>query len=144
MATSGRITSHFLTWYSTHSLLIVMSPSKKCMRGLGLILQQIGDAVGAHVHAIDFPVGGLEDALGQVVADEAVDAEDEDFFHDKLGFTCRELRGFSSAGGKCAGRRPARLWMISARPSPQTPRMHYPPPPGRAANRRSGQSTTPR
>ena len=32
MATSGRITSHFLTWYSTHSLLIVMSPSKKCMR----------------------------------------------------------------------------------------------------------------
>src|SRR5271169_3712780 len=34
MATSGRITSHFLTWYSTHSLLMVMSPSKKWKRGL--------------------------------------------------------------------------------------------------------------
>ena len=36
---------------------------------------------GLHVHAVDLPVGGREDALGQVMADEAVDAEDEDFFH---------------------------------------------------------------
>src|SRR5574340_170305 len=34
IATSGRITSHLRTWYSTHSLLIVMSPSKKWKRGL--------------------------------------------------------------------------------------------------------------
>jgi hypothetical protein len=29
------------------------------------------------------PVGGVEDALRQVMADEAVDAKDEDFFHDE-------------------------------------------------------------
>jgi hypothetical protein len=45
--------------------------------------EQVADAVRAHVHAVDFPVGGLEDALGQVVADETVDAEDEDFFHGR-------------------------------------------------------------
>jgi hypothetical protein len=33
IATSGSTTSHFLTWYSIHSLLIVMSPSKKWKRG---------------------------------------------------------------------------------------------------------------
>jgi hypothetical protein len=28
------------------------------------------------------PVGSFQDALGQMVTDEAVDAEDEDFFHN--------------------------------------------------------------
>ncbi len=81
IATSGSTTSHFLTWYSIHSRLIVMSPSKKWKRGCG---EQIGDAVGLHVHAVDFPVGGPEDLLRQVVADEAVDAEDEDAFHGPI------------------------------------------------------------
>ena len=43
--------------------------------------QQVRDAVGLHVHAVDLPVGGLDDALGKMVADEAVDAEDEYAFH---------------------------------------------------------------
>jgi len=42
---------------------------------------QVADAVVLHVHAVNFPVGVREDALGQVVADEAVDAEDQDSFH---------------------------------------------------------------
>jgi hypothetical protein len=46
-----------------------------------LFLHQVGDAFGLHVHAIDLPVGLGDDALGQVVADEAVDAEYQDFFH---------------------------------------------------------------
>jgi hypothetical protein len=46
-----------------------------------LVLEQVGDAVGAHVHAVHLPVGGREDALGQVMADEAVDAEDQDLLH---------------------------------------------------------------
>jgi hypothetical protein len=43
--------------------------------------QQFRDPLGIHVHAIDFPIGRLEDALGQVMADKTVDAEDEDFLH---------------------------------------------------------------
>jgi len=35
MATSGRITSHLRMWYSIHSRLMVMSPSKKWKRGCG-------------------------------------------------------------------------------------------------------------
>ena len=42
---------------------------------------QIAEAAARHVHAVDLPVGRLEDALGQVVPDEAVDTEDEDLFH---------------------------------------------------------------
>src|SRR5882724_1861347 len=34
IATSGTTASHFLTWYSTHSLLMVMSPSTKWKRGV--------------------------------------------------------------------------------------------------------------
>jgi len=33
IATSGSTVSHFFTWYSTHSRLIVMSPSKNVKRG---------------------------------------------------------------------------------------------------------------
>ena len=45
------------------------------------ILEPFTDAVGAHVHAIDLPIGCLDNPFGQVMADEAVDAKDEDFFH---------------------------------------------------------------
>ncbi len=36
IATSGRITSHLRMWYSIHSLLMVMSPSKKWKRGFAM------------------------------------------------------------------------------------------------------------
>ncbi len=45
------------------------------------LADQIGDAVGAHVHAIDFPVGGGQDAVGQMVTDKTVHTQDQDFFH---------------------------------------------------------------
>ena len=54
-----------------------------------LLRQQVGDAVRLHVHAVDFPVGRGDDPLGQVVADEAVDAEDQDFFHGWEGAVSR-------------------------------------------------------
>jgi hypothetical protein len=56
---------------------MVMSPSKKRKRRSPRVL----DAVALHVHPVDLPVGGREDALGEVMADEAVDAEDEDALH---------------------------------------------------------------
>jgi hypothetical protein len=40
------------------------------------------------------PVGGFQDALGQVVADEAVDAENEDFF---IMLRASEWPGFQEA-----------------------------------------------
>ena len=46
-----------------------------------LVIEQVGDALGAHVHAVHIPGRGGENAFGQVVADEAVDAEYQDFFH---------------------------------------------------------------
>ncbi len=46
--------------------------------------QQRRDAVGLHVHPVDLPVGRRQDAARQVVADEAVDAEDQDAFHHSL------------------------------------------------------------
>jgi len=42
----------------------------------GVVLH-VGDAVRVHVHAEDMPVGGIEDTLGQVVSDEAVDAQNQ-------------------------------------------------------------------
>jgi len=54
-----------------------MSPYEEMEARVG---HQVGDALGVHIHAVHLPVGGIEDALRQVVADEAVDAEDEDFF----------------------------------------------------------------
>ena len=66
-------TSHLRMWYSIHSRLIVMSPSKKWKRWCST---RSPSAIGGHVHAVDLPVGVGEDALRQVVADEAVDAED--------------------------------------------------------------------
>ena len=43
------------------------------------MVQGLLQLVGVEVHAIDLPVPGGEDAPGQGVADEAVDAEDQDF-----------------------------------------------------------------
>jgi hypothetical protein len=45
-----------------------------------LLAEQVLDAVGLHVHAVDLPVGVGKDALGQMVPDEAVDAEDQHAF----------------------------------------------------------------
>jgi hypothetical protein len=36
-------------------------------------------AVGAHIHSIDFPVRGLENSIGQMMADKAVNTEDQNF-----------------------------------------------------------------
>jgi hypothetical protein len=46
-----------------------------------LFVHEVRDALGLHVHAVDLPVGLGDDAPRQVVADEAVDAEDENLFH---------------------------------------------------------------
>ena len=40
------------------------------------------DAIGIHVHAVYFPVGGVDNALGQVMADKAIYTKDQYFFHD--------------------------------------------------------------
>src|SRR6476620_6669107 len=77
IATSGRITSHLRMWYSIHSRLIVMSPSKKWNR----LLAARSVAIRAHVHAVHLPLRVLQDAVGEVVADEAVHAEDADLLH---------------------------------------------------------------
>jgi hypothetical protein len=45
--------------------------------------EQIADTVRAHIHAIDVPIGRLEDPLGQVVADKTINAENENFLHFK-------------------------------------------------------------
>jgi hypothetical protein len=44
--------------------------------------QQVGDAISLHIHAVDFPVGAGDDALGQVMPDESIDAEDQYLFMD--------------------------------------------------------------
>ena len=46
-----------------------------------LLGQQVGDPIGLHVHPVDLPVGRGDDPLGEVMADEAVDAEEEDSAH---------------------------------------------------------------
>jgi hypothetical protein len=57
---------------------------------------QVLDAVGLHVHAMDLPVGRSDDP-GKVMADEAIDAEDEDFSWAG-GVACRIVRaGFAHA-----------------------------------------------
>src|SRR5208282_3114387 len=45
------------------------------------VIEQIGNPVGLHVHAINLPFGSIYDALGEMVADEAVDAKNQYFFH---------------------------------------------------------------
>jgi hypothetical protein len=46
-----------------------------------LVVRQVFDAIGKHVHAVHVPIRGFQDARGEMVADEAVDADDEDVFH---------------------------------------------------------------
>src|SRR4030095_14087573 len=46
-----------------------------------LVRQPIRDAVGLHIHPVDIPIRRVEDPPRQMVADEACDAEDQDFFH---------------------------------------------------------------
>ncbi|WP_243688209.1 hypothetical protein [Geotalea toluenoxydans] len=79
MATSGSTTSHFLMLYSIHSLLMVMS-FQKMETG---VADGVFQLVVAHIQAEDFPLGGVEDAAGQGVADKAVDAQDQ-YFHSSL------------------------------------------------------------
>jgi hypothetical protein len=45
------------------------------------LANQIGDAVGTHVHAIHFPIGGGQNAVGKMVTDETVHTQYQDFFH---------------------------------------------------------------
>src|SRR5207253_1318185 len=68
------------------------------------VRHEIGDALGGHVHPEHVPAGIGQHALREVVADEAVDAEDAEFFH---GFSpsgtgawpkcCANLAGASAA-----------------------------------------------
>jgi len=46
-----------------------------------LVVDEIAETLRLHVHAEHFPVGRFENALGQVMADEAVHAQNQDFFH---------------------------------------------------------------
>src|SRR3954464_9262524 len=48
------------------------------------MVHQRGDALALHVHAVHRPVGGVENTSGQMMADETVDAENQDFFHVRL------------------------------------------------------------
>src|SRR5262249_53203784 len=50
-----------------------------------LVGHEVGNAIRGHVHAEDFPVRLREDALREVMADEAVHAEDQDLFHKGCG-----------------------------------------------------------
>src|SRR5450755_1794922 len=80
------------------------------------------EAVGRHVHAVDLPIGVFENALGQMVADEAIDAEDQNFFHDAPDFRSASSKALSSAAG--TGSPPARSRCTAiCLPSPQTPMM---------------------
>ena len=47
-----------------------------------LLREQVRDAVGLHVHSVDLPVRRIEDAPREMMADEAVDAEDQDSSHE--------------------------------------------------------------
>ena len=49
-----------------------------------LLRQELADPIRLDVHPMDFPVGRRKDPPGQVMADEAVDAEYEDAFHCSL------------------------------------------------------------
>src|SRR5204862_7335384 len=50
-----------------------------------LVRQQCSDAIGLDIHPIDLPIGGRDDLPGQMMADEAVDAEYENTCH----FSCK-------------------------------------------------------
>ncbi len=54
------------------------------------MVDQLAQAGRRHVHAIDFPRRGFEDASRQMVADETIDAEDQDFLHGLPDFRLEE------------------------------------------------------
>src|SRR6266571_2111303 len=76
-----------------------------------LVTEELRDAVGLHVHAIDLPVGPLEDALGQMMADEAVHAENEDSFH-RDSLVQRDLAVTDPVGEFLRGEPPAVQFQI--------------------------------
>ena len=45
------------------------------------MIQPFLHPVGVHVHAEHMPVGGVDDATGQVMADKAVHPKNQDFLH---------------------------------------------------------------
>src|SRR4029078_4107093 len=61
------------------------------------VRHEVADALGRHVHAVDVPVRVGEDALREVVADEAIHAEDAESFHRG-----RDPRVRSRVGGKAS------------------------------------------
>ena len=46
--------------------------------------QDIGEPVGFQVHAVDVPVGVTDDGFAQMVANEAIDPQDEQLLHDQF------------------------------------------------------------
>ncbi len=80
-----------------------------------LVGGEVFHAVGVHVHAVHLPVGGGEDAHGEMMTDEAVDAEDEDFFHDCCVASSEICRSFRGMPGWSASHS-STMW--SAPPSP--------------------------
>ncbi len=75
------------------------------------VRHQLAEPVRRHVHAVDLPVGGLEDAPREVVADEAVDAEDEDLLHGWGSLRCAASSAAREAGS--TGVDPERSWWTS-------------------------------
>ncbi|WP_246327588.1 hypothetical protein, partial [Candidatus Competibacter phosphatis] len=45
------------------------------------MIKQIEDAIVLHVHAVNLPIGVGQNALGQMMTDEPVDAENKHSFH---------------------------------------------------------------
>mgnify|MGYP000570669914 CR=1 FL=1 len=45
------------------------------------MVHQVTKAIVLHIHAIDIPVGCLENALGKVVTNKTVNTKNEYFFH---------------------------------------------------------------
>ena len=59
---------------------MVMSPSTKWKRS---VVEQRADALGLQIHAVNMPIGVLQNVLAQMMADEAIDPENENVFQDK-------------------------------------------------------------
>ena len=47
------------------------------------LVEQRGDAITVHIHAVDMPIRGLENTRSQMMADKTIDANDQDFFHTR-------------------------------------------------------------
>jgi len=75
MATSGRTTSHFLTWYSIHSRFDRDVPLEEAEP---LVVEELRGSCRFRRRGRRPPVNRTEDPPREGVADETVDAEDED------------------------------------------------------------------